>query len=309
MTNKNKPTSLVPIQNQGIAKVEKSIQITNKILYGGIDTYFNEAFVLLNSQQKLDENENYFIIFENDSKFFDIIRFQFDSKSISDVNRSLELFSKVLEVFPKHFYSICCRGIAYCYIGIRRYKDAIQDFNSVIEFDSDCAPALQYRAYANSNLGNYKDALIDCERLILICPNSHIGYRKRGDAKKALKDIDGALLDYNKAIELSSKDFASRLARAWLYSQLGNWKGAVNDYDVLIEISNRNPEFLCQFRGECKFKMRDYSGAIEDFTTYISKFSNTSSAYFYRSEAKRKIGDSKGAEADFEIYNQLKSLE
>mgnify|MGYP000031289021 CR=1 FL=1 len=42
----------------------------------------------------------------------------------------------------------------------------------------------------------------------------------------------------------------------------------------------------------------DYKGAIKDYSTVINEYPNFLLGYQYRAQARRKIGDVKGADAD-----------
>ena len=51
-------------------------------------------------------------------------------------------------------------------------------------------------------------------------------------------------------------------------------------------------------RGLLRAQTGDYRGAIEDYTTVINQYPNFLAGYYQRAEARKKIGDRKGAEAD-----------
>jgi tetratricopeptide (TPR) repeat protein len=52
-------------------------------------------------------------------------------------------------------------------------------------------------------------------------------------------------------------------------------------------------------KGRYKYDLKDYSGAINDFTKAISLDSNSDSAYYYRALAKGLLGDNEGSIADY----------
>ena len=51
-------------------------------------------------------------------------------------------------------------------------------------------------------------------------------------------------------------------------------------------------------RGLLRAQTGDYRGAIQDYTTVINQYPNFLAGYYHRAEARKKIGDKKGAEQD-----------
>ena len=52
-------------------------------------------------------------------------------------------------------------------------------------------------------------------------------------------------------------------------------------------------------QGKYKYDLKNYSGAIDDFTKAISLDSNSDSAYYYRAISKELLGDNEGSIADY----------
>ena len=118
---KNKPTSLVPIQNQGIVKVEKSIQITIKLVYNGIHRLFNEAFILLNSEQQLSDKVNYLFNCEHNTEYLNENCFQFKSKSKEEVEKAIDLLNQILSEHTNHMFSLLLRSFGFNTFDFRKY--------------------------------------------------------------------------------------------------------------------------------------------------------------------------------------------
>jgi len=53
-------------------------------------------------------------------------------------------------------------------------------------------------------------------------------------------------------------------------------------------------------RGSIKFDLKDYQGAISDFTEAIEIYPKDAHAYTIRGEAKKSLEDHEGAESDFQ---------
>lgn len=59
-----KDKSIIPVSTLNIARVENSVRILNKILYGSISDLFNQAFCKLNSKQALSVDTDYLYLLE-----------------------------------------------------------------------------------------------------------------------------------------------------------------------------------------------------------------------------------------------------
>lgn len=51
-------------------------------------------------------------------------------------------------------------------------------------------------------------------------------------------------------------------------------------------------------RGILRAQTGDYRGAISDYSKVIDEYPNFMAGYYHRAEARKKIGDRKGAEQD-----------
>jgi len=58
-------------------------------------------------------------------------------------------------------------------------------------------------------------------------------------------------------------------------------------------------------RGELKFSLCDYQGALEDYNEAIEIDPSIASAYSGRAIVRQKLGDTTGSDSDFKIYKNL----
>lgn len=59
-------------------------------------------------------------------------------------------------------------------------------------------------------------------------------------------------------------------------------------------------------RGNVKFSLGDYQGAILDFTVFIEKYNDSFSHYFYRGLSKAYLGDEDGAWVDVRKFVDIR---
>jgi tetratricopeptide (TPR) repeat protein len=93
-------------------------------------------------------------------------------------------------------------------------------------------------------------------------------YQRRAQCKRNLKDYKGALADLTNATKVHRVHF--------------------NFYNIYFD------------RGLIKYEIQDYKGAIEDYTKTIDLVPKNTTYYYYRGDAKLKVGDKQGACLDWD---------
>ncbi len=139
-------------------------------------------------------------------------------------------------------------------------------------------------------LQDYKNALSDADRSIYLMPNNAKFYVARGLIKERLLDRKGACIDWRFALS-SNRGDAKDLVKKYCQSDTtsDNKKGKAFERQDGDAYSNR---------GISKRKLKDYYGAISDYTKAIEIDPNDADLYVNRSIAKDGIGDIKSACVD-----------
>tara|TARA_B100000287_G_C20445214_1_gene707245 strand:+ start:256 stop:735 length:480 start_codon:yes stop_codon:yes gene_type:complete len=115
------------------------------------------------------------------------------------------------------------------------------------------------------------------------------------------------------ALILSVPEKAKAESASYYYNRgnqkfdLGDYSGAISDYNKAIEINPRDADAYYN-RGIAKGKSKDLSGAIVDFTKVIEINPREADAYYNRGIAKGKLKDYDGAISDLEKSNFSKHL-
>ena len=148
-------------------------------------------------------------------------------------------------------------------------------------------------------------------------------YFKSGYYKES--DHYGAISDYIKAIELNPNNdemsYIDNNGEKFYFSNhhayfniavhkddLKDYYGAISDYTKAIEL---NPNFTkaYKYRGHSKNDLKDYYGAISDYTKTIELDPNFADAYRNIGIAKEQLGDLKGACKGFKKAAELGDTE
>ena len=92
--------------------------------------------------------------------------------------------------------------------------------------------------------------------------------------------------------------------RGYDKDELKDYKGAIEDYTKVIEI---NPNYAIAYynRGISKAELKDHNGAISDYTKAIDINPNYAKAYYNRGLDKYDLGDTNGACKDARKAQEL----
>ena len=153
---------------------------------------------------------------------------------------------------------------------------AIQDFNKVIQIDSENSMAYAFRSAIYVEMKDYKGAIEDCKKALDLNPNNEMAYIRMGDAYFSMETADyiEAMKAYNYAINLNEKN-----------------KTALHN------------------RGVAKKELKDYHGAIDDFNKAIIIDAEYASAYMNRGICKSLLGDTPGACIDWYLAGEMGEAE
>ena len=112
-----------------------------------------------------------------------------------------------------------------------------------------------------------------------------------------IKNLNKAIYYFTKAIELDPNNSYYYETRALAKEELKDYSGAIADYSKAIEL--KPDAYLYAQRATPKFDLNDFRGAIEDYSKAIELEPNEAYYYSNRGNAKFIIRDYKGAIADY----------
>lgn len=164
------------------------------------------AFFIVNDPSFADPNTEHE---ETNAKLRAQILF---SKGVAEKNlgrneEATKYFDKAIELNPLVSY-LHARGLIK--IKQKKYREALEDFNRVIELDKDkedfetdaASNALTMRAFAKEGLGQDKEAFIDLNKAIDMYPENAVAFNNRGLLKAKFGLHDEAIKDYDRALQL-----------------------------------------------------------------------------------------------------------
>ncbi|MBI4232355.1 tetratricopeptide repeat protein, partial [Candidatus Peregrinibacteria bacterium] len=153
--------------------------------------------------------------------------------------------------------------------------------------------------FSPGSYSDYKGAIADFDKAIELDPNFADAYTSRGLTKHVLKDYKGALADYDKAIKLDPNNTGAYDGRGIVKCSLGDYKGAIEDSEKAIQLDPTCKE-------DCQ-PLIDKAKVIVKCDKAIELNPNDAEAYLGRGNAKYHLGDYEGAIKDYERAIQLNS--
>jgi len=218
-------------------------------------------------------------------------------EKLGDHRQAISDYDRVIEIDPKYADAYSNRGITYDKLG--NHRQAIEDFERAIEINPQYADAYSNRGAAYGVLGNYRQAISDYDRAIEFNPEHAEAFNNRGVAYGKLGDQRQAISDYNRAIEFNPKYADAYDNRGAAYGELGNHRQAISDYDRAIEI---NPEYAEAYynRGLAYGRLGDYRQAISDYDKAIEINPQYADAYINRGGSYGILGNYRQAISEYD---------
>ena len=124
---------------------------------------------------------------------------------------------------------------------------------------------------------------------------------RQGVKKVQREDYVGAFADFDRIIRLDSKYDRAYYERGNLYFALGEYQAAIENYTQAI---NLQPDlYLIAYyrnRGLARTQLKDYQGAISDFSHVLQINPKMGEIYQQRGDARSQLADKQGAMEDYQ---------
>ncbi|MBR5170974.1 MAG: tetratricopeptide repeat protein [Muribaculaceae bacterium] len=191
-------------------------------------------------------------------------------------------------------------GLAQMNLARKDTTAALDNLNHGIALSKKNASAYVMRAeIATRSLHDFESALADMDSAIMLEPRYAGYFINRAYMKYNLDDYFGAMADYDYAIVLDPASQEAHFNRGLLRAEVGDNNKAISDFTFVLE--NNPSNFMALYnRALLHMRTRQYREAVADFTAILKKYPNFEAGYMARGEAKRRMGDNKGSEADYE---------
>lgn len=239
---------------------------------------------------------------------------------------AIKQFDYVIKLAPSYSSGYSFR--AESYMGLKRYGEALDDVITALSIDNDINAFYKMQQLADSvpeltiaklklqrakdpnNVNwlycigvaydqseNYRQAIASYKEYLSKDPDARVAYYV-AECYENLGLYDEALKYCNQAIEADSTDTDYIYTKATQEARIGRLREA-ND-DMSAYISKEPAQYVGYYsRGWIKIKMKDYDGAIEDYTMSITLNPNYAGSYMWRGLAYKEKGEPEKAKNDF----------
>ena len=191
-------------------------------------------------------------------------------------------------------------GLAQMNLARKDTTAALDNLNQGIALSKKNASAYVMRAeIATRTRHDFESALADMDSAIMLEPRYAGYFINRAFMKYNLDDYFGAMADYDYAIGLDPTSQEAHFNRGLLRAEVGDNNKAISDFTFVLKSNPSN--FMALYnRALLHMRTRQYREAVSDFTAILKKYPDFEAGYMARGEAKRRMGDNKGSEADME---------
>jgi len=249
---------------------------------------------------------------------------------LDDYQGAINDLDKAIEIKPDYAEAYFRRGMTYKTNGTR--NKAITDFKRAIFFNLN-----SFELYYNlSYLLHKEERCLTLDLALLLNPDSYEALITRGLQRYEIKDFGGAVSDFEKAIQVNP-------GRSTPYEMVSEIKKKLNDikasmavkkkgaemcensvdelfYLSKVETCNENDEIEFydrilaldpknekgyRWRAYAKNSLKDFEGAIADYSSLIDLDPQNAVYYFKRANVKIKADDCKGALDDLKEIAKL----
>ncbi len=189
-------------------------------------------------------------------------------EAIADYNRAIEINDTNIVAFLNRGYAKALLGVKYPDTNEARNNyliDAIADLNYAIKIDSKYVHSYYFRGNTKFDLKDYRGSISDYDKVLKMDSNYIRAYINRSLAKYYLKDYIGAIYDCTKALEIKNYIY---------YHVFENLFPLTVKYGPIRVYTTQGKEFnykgdIYERRSLVKIEIRDYNGAINDYTQAI----------------------------------------
>jgi tetratricopeptide (TPR) repeat protein len=151
---------------------------------------------------------------------------------------------------------------------------AIAYLNRAIAIQPDLVDAYFLRGHIKRYEDRCKEAVLDFDIVIQQEPDAINTYQYRGECKVRLKDYAGALSDFDMSVSLLAAkgmvQYSAFEKRGKLKYILGNYDGAIEDMTNAAKMDRSDSAYF--FRALIYFKKGDNGGAIRDLALLAQKY-------------------------------------
>lgn len=207
-------------------------------------------------------------------------------------------FSHLIRRFPK--FEEGYLGRARLRLEMKDTIGAKADIDHALSLNSNAVNAYLLRADIAIHSGkDFKSALADMDKAVKLRPEAAGFYINRAYLRYMNDDIHGAFEDYDRAIGLEPANTAAIFNRGLLRAEVHDTNRAIDDFSRVLDLDCEDYKTLYN-RAILLSEIGSFEAALADLDKVIEAFPDFAGAYFLRYDIKRRKGDSRSAQKDYD---------
>lgn len=320
---------------------EEQIQKRNLLVfqllhYTKKTSLFNQAFLLINSEETLDETIDYENLMRLDPLYYNKYIFNYIAKNNDDYHKAIRLLDEYIAENPSNDLAFFSRAVAHsklrnfkvafndCNSALKHHPSsaqyhnclgaiilqrknfigAFEEFNKALELDPAFISAYSNRASIHDHYGRFQEANEDFTKALECNPTDLRILSFRSNLRKNYLDSSGAISDLTVAINIAPNSPKYYFDRGTIFLHKKHFLEALDDFSIAIKL---DPNYYQAYfsRGKALIGKKDFKNAVEDFSFLIKTDPEYTFAYIARGSAREILNDFQGA---LEDYNQALTL-
>ncbi len=222
-------------------------------------------------------------------------------QAANDFEGAIKDFDKSIEVADTEIVAYVFNHRGFLKAKMEDFEGAIKDFDKGIwnlmqlkgkrniSYSLDAVKKMESDLYCNradvkKKLGANQEALSDYDNAIQTCPTYVKAFNNRGLLKAKMEDFEGAIKDYTRAIQIDPELVQSYNNRGRLNIKLELMQEGVNDFYKVIELSPNAPQGYRGI-GDAKKRLGDLKGACENWEK-ASKLGDQDASKFFKEQCQ-----------------------
>ncbi len=176
---------------------------------------------------------------------------------------------------------------------------ATEDIEKALKINHNAVNGYVMRAdIAINSQKDYAAALEDMNRTIKLQPRYAGFFINRAFLRYMTDDFQGAFADYDYALQLEPHNTIALFNRGLLRAEVHDTNKAIDDFSSVLRLDENDYKTLYN-RAILLAEIGSYNEAINDLDKVIDAYPDFAAAYFLRFDVKRRKGDTRSAENDY----------
>lgn len=151
-----------------------------------------------------------------------------------DKDKSLEIYKKMVERYPKE-------KLAFCFLGDRLYgnrshEQSIEQYKKALELDPDYGPALNMIAYNYAELDDFEKAIEYFKKYAALFPDDANPHDSMAETYFRMGRLDESIAKFKEALEMKA-DFGADWRIGYLYALKEDYSQTMNWIDQYIAVA------------------------------------------------------------------------